>query len=72
MMEMTINGQVKKIDGFKLMSNLIASQEKINIRQSICRECSELSKPAWICKQCGCFMKIKTRLDNSICPIKKW
>jgi len=54
------------------MSSLIASQEKINDRQTICRECSELIKPVWTCKQCGCFMKIKTRLDHAVCPLEKW
>ena len=69
---MNINGQQMNINGFKLMNNLIADEEKINVRQDICRACDELVKPIWTCKQCGCFMKIKTRLDNSICPLGKW
>jgi hypothetical protein len=54
------------------MNKVIADKEKINNRQDICRECNELIKPAWTCKQCGCFMKIKTRLDASTCPLGKW
>ena len=54
------------------MNKVVANQDKINLRQDICRKCSELVKPIWTCKQCGCFMKIKTRLDVSICPLGKW
>lgn len=71
-MEMIINGLKKKEFGFRLMNKVVANQDKINLRQDICRKCSELVKPIWTCKQCGCFMKIKTRLDISICPLGKW
>jgi len=71
-MAMTINGSRKKADGFKPMNKIIADEEKINIRQSICRDCDSLIKPMWTCKECGCFMKIKTRLNISTCPLGKW
>jgi hypothetical protein len=54
------------------MNKIIADEEKINIRQDICRDCNSLIKPIWTCKECGCFMKIKTRLDMSVCPLGKW
>ena len=48
-----------------------ASKEEAVRRMSICRQCPELTKRSR-CKQCGCFMKIKTKLKRVICPINKW
>ena len=69
---MIINGPKKKQFGFKPMNKIIADEEKINNRQDVCRDCNSLVKPIWTCKECGCFMKIKTRLDASVCPLGKW
>jgi len=41
-------------------------------RLNICRECPRLFKPTMQCKECGCFMRIKTRLKSASCPIGKW
>ena len=41
-------------------------------RISICKKCPSLLKPTWTCKECGCFMKIKARLEHSKCPLDKW
>jgi len=43
-------------------------------RLSICEACPHLNKALYTCKQCGCFMKLKTRLAAAECPLedKKW
>lgn len=41
-------------------------------RMSICQACPELIKATTTCTKCGCFMKLKTRLEGSSCPIGKW
>lgn len=41
-------------------------------RLQICKECPRLFKPTMQCKECGCFMRIKTRLKSASCPIGKW
>lgn len=41
-------------------------------RMQICMDCEHLFKKTRQCKQCGCFMKIKTRMKNASCPIGKW
>jgi RNA polymerase-binding transcription factor DksA len=41
-------------------------------RYSICQSCPELIKLTKQCKQCGCFMVIKTKLQQAKCPIGKW
>jgi hypothetical protein len=46
----------------------IVSMERYNL----CSSCPELIKLTKQCKQCGCFMPLKTKLDGSKCPIGKW
>lgn len=41
-------------------------------RLAICSECPRLFKPTYTCKECGCFMKVKTHLKAAECPIGKW
>lgn len=41
-------------------------------RMQVCMDCEHLFKPTRQCKQCGCFMKVKTRMKNATCPIGKW
>jgi len=40
-------------------------------RMTICRECPELGALNR-CRQCGCFMNIKTRIYSASCPLGKW
>lgn len=41
-------------------------------RMDICKTCIHLIKTTKQCKKCGCFMNIKTKIDNAYCPIGKW
>jgi hypothetical protein len=41
-------------------------------RYNICLSCPELIKFSKQCKKCGCFMAVKTKLENAACPIGKW
>jgi hypothetical protein len=41
-------------------------------RLDICNSCKEFIKSTTQCKKCGCFMKVKTRLSHSKCPLNKW
>lgn len=47
-------------------------EELSNTRYSICQSCPELIKLTKQCKKCGCFMAIKTKLQEAQCPIGKW
>lgn len=49
-----------------------ASDEKSDSRFSICKECPELIQLTGTCKKCGCFMFLKTKLENAECPLGKW
>ena len=48
------------------------SDEAAAKRFNICKTCPELIKAISQCKQCGCFMKVKTKLEIAKCPIGKW
>ncbi len=41
-------------------------------RMGVCNECPELIPMTKQCKQCGCFMNMKTRLEKATCPLGKW
>lgn len=41
-------------------------------RMDICNGCDRLFKPTKSCKECGCFMALKTWIEVSVCPIGKW
>lgn len=41
-------------------------------RYEICKACPELINLTKQCKQCGCVMSLKTKLEAATCPIGKW
>ena len=45
--------------------------DNIDGRWAICQACPERTD-ANRCKQCGCFMKLKTKIKAAKCPIGKW
>lgn len=48
------------------------SDEESSNRFNICKSCPELIKFTSQCKKCGCFMKLKTKMEHASCPIGKW
>lgn len=52
---------------FQIVDKKISDQ-----RIKICSECPRLFKPTFTCKECGCFMKIKTKFKQAKCPLGKW
>lgn len=49
-----------------------ASPELSAQRYSVCKSCPELIKLTNQCKECGCFMSAKTKIEKATCPIGKW
>jgi hypothetical protein len=41
-------------------------------RMDICETCDSYNEITTQCKECGCFMAVKTMLKSSSCPLKKW
>jgi len=63
-------GDTKPWDALNLASHIdgdIASK-----RMEICDACPRLIRVTKQCKECGCFMVIKTKLKDASCPIGKW
>lgn len=49
-----------------------ATEEEASRRMSICEECPSLLKLTNQCKECGCVMNLKTKLEKATCPLSKW
>lgn len=49
-----------------------SSEDVAAERFSICKGCEFFYKPTQVCKKCGCFMNLKTKLEDAKCPIGKW
>ena len=47
-------------------------QTEFDRRMAICRSCEFLKRPAEQCSKCGCFMKLKSKIERAHCPIHKW
>ena len=54
------------------MMKYFTSNEIRKERLDICRQCEHYFKPTGTCKKCGCFMRVKTTLSFTECPIGKW
>jgi len=57
--------------------HLLSSENRIDeetakARMEICDQCPELIQLTKQCKQCGCFMVMKTKLATAECPLNKW
>lgn len=49
-----------------------SDRELIESRLQMCNTCPWFNKRLAKCKKCGCFMRLKTTLQNAKCPIGKW
>lgn len=49
-----------------------ASDEEQEKRMSICEACPRFVKLTTQCLECGCVMKLKTKLAQATCPLGKW
>jgi hypothetical protein len=49
-----------------------SDRELIESRLKICNGCEWFKKSLAKCRKCGCFMKLKTTLQEAKCPIDKW
>jgi hypothetical protein len=55
-----------------LNSENYTTQEIRDSRYDICLGCDRLFKPARACKECNCFMSLKTWIKFASCPLGKW
>lgn len=62
-----------------IKKKLISVTEEIKVssdvrenRINLCHECEYFIKASSQCKNCGCFMPMKTWLKSAKCPVNKW
>ena len=49
-----------------------SSDDIFNLRYSTCLSCEAFIKLTGQCKECGCFMQKKAKLESAKCPLNKW
>jgi len=62
---------MKQIEEFGSYLKRKLISEDVDHRWTVCQACPELTG-ANRCKQCGCFMKLKTKVKGARCPLDKW
>ena len=55
-----------------LSSKNYTTKEIRDERYDICKGCDRLFKPTRSCKECNCFMAMKTWIKDATCPLYKW
>lgn len=48
------------------------SEDEAQTRIDVCDGCNSFIHLTKQCKECGCFMPLKTKLKNTKCPLNKW
>ncbi len=49
-----------------------ADDETASTRYDTCKGCEHFTQHTKQCKKCGCFMVVKTKIQQSKCPLGKW
>ena len=49
-----------------------SEQDEVAARFEVCKTCEFFLPRSERCKKCGCFMRLKTTLQQASCPIGKW
>jgi len=51
---------------------MFVSKEEQESRMNTCLSCDRIIKITHQCKECMCFMDLKTKLEGIKCPLGKW
>lgn len=51
---------------------MFLQRDEAQARYDICKTCEFFNAALAQCKECGCFMKMKVKLENAKCPNGKW
>ncbi len=71
MIRRTTGKNVSPTDFLKLDTEF-ATKSLQDERYSICESCDRLTNITKQCRECGCFMKLKVKLAEAVCPLGKW
>jgi hypothetical protein len=64
--------QLKEVSKPNNEGSIFVDKETQDKRMSICEGCSFFDKSQTRCRQCGCFMTVKTKFRTVQCPLKFW
>lgn len=71
MTKMAANAAKSLID-FMASGFSVVSDEEQARRMAICESCEHFDKGQRRCKICGCFARLKARIEREHCPAGKW
>ncbi len=54
------------------MDFLQVTKAKQQSRYKICEKCDRFIRLTTQCKECYCFMPVKTKFRDAKCPLNKW
>jgi hypothetical protein len=66
------NSQPNFFTPFLENKELFVDNEIREYRYDICKSCDKFINLTKQCKECGCFMTLKTKLKIASCPLNKW
>jgi hypothetical protein len=55
-----------------IVSGKKINEETAGLRLQICSSCDRFIKLTKQCRECGCIMTSKVKLQNASCPLQKW
>ena len=41
-------------------------------RLTHCKMCEDFDNETWVCKNCGCYLDKKAKMNTECCPDDKW
>tara|TARA_R100001594_G_scaffold28727_1_gene53999 strand:+ start:593 stop:790 length:198 start_codon:yes stop_codon:yes gene_type:complete len=59
------------LKGLSVMISGMVEEKISSERFDICKNCDSL-RPNNTCRECGCYMKAKTKFKKATCPLNKW
>lgn len=72
-MEKTMEEWMDDASPFDLLNNKNYTTKEIKQeRYDTCLGCKRLFMPTRTCRECNCFMSMKTWLKHASCPLGKW
>lgn len=51
---------------------VLASEESVESRLSVCERCPHFAEDSRQCRVCTCFVDVKVALQDSSCPMDYW
>lgn len=55
-----------------VQETFLVEKEVAVMRYDTCKSCDRFVKFTTQCKECGCVMRMKTKIKGQKCPLGKW